>query len=112
MLPAAATTTMPAFHACSTAKASGSTWYGCVEFVPYERLMTRMFIPLSSRCWTTQSIAAITWLHVDAAVGVADLHREDPRVGGHAAVPAGLAVVAADDPGHERAVAVRVEVLR
>jgi len=33
--------------------------YGWFEFVPYERLRTRMFIPLSLRCWTTQSIAAI-----------------------------------------------------
>ncbi len=47
VLPAAATTTMPAFQACSTAKASGSIVYGCEESVPYERLMTRMFIPLS-----------------------------------------------------------------
>ena len=32
-----------------------------MEFVPYDRLMTRMFIPLSLRCCTTQSMAAITW---------------------------------------------------
>ena len=34
LLPAAATTTMPASQACSTAYASGSTLYHCVEFVP------------------------------------------------------------------------------
>ena len=32
-----------------------------VELVPYERLSTRMFMPLSLRCCTTQSMAAITW---------------------------------------------------
>jgi len=32
----------------------------CPEFVPYERLSTRMLRPGSCACWTTQSIAAIT----------------------------------------------------
>ena len=58
--PAAATTTIPFRHATSAAKQSGSSAAGCVEFVPYERLMTRMLLPLSLRCWTTQSIPAIT----------------------------------------------------
>src|SRR2546421_7443314 len=54
VLPLAATTTIPCFHACSAAYASGSTDAGCVEFVPYERLRTRMFKPGSCACWTTQ----------------------------------------------------------
>ena len=62
VLPAAATTTIPCFHACSAAYASGSTPYGWLESVPYERLITRMFMPGSCACWTTQSIAAITWV--------------------------------------------------
>jgi hypothetical protein len=53
---------MPFFHACSTAYDSGSTSALWVEFVPYARVSTRMFRPLSSLCWTTQSIAAITEL--------------------------------------------------
>ena len=48
--------------------------------------------------------------HVDAAVRVTDLDREDPRVRGDAAIATRLPVVAADDSRHERAVAVRVEV--
>jgi hypothetical protein len=60
VFPAEATTTMPCFHACSAAYASGSTPDDCVEFVPYERLITRMFRPGSCACWTAQSIAAIT----------------------------------------------------
>src|SRR5215510_2142178 len=50
-LPAAATTTIPAFHACSAAYDSGSSADDCVEFVPYDRLSTRMCMPLSSLCW-------------------------------------------------------------
>src|SRR5579862_3620 len=34
VLPAAATTTIPCFHACSAAYASGSAAYGSVESVP------------------------------------------------------------------------------
>src|SRR5881275_1915547 len=44
-LPPAATTTMPCFQAISAAYARGSTVYGCVLLVPYERFRTRMFMP-------------------------------------------------------------------
>src|SRR5438477_13010876 len=54
VLPAAATTMIPCFHACSAAYASGSAPYAWVESVPYERLITRMFMPGSCACWTTQ----------------------------------------------------------
>jgi len=49
---------------------------------------------------------------VDTAVGHANLERDDACVGGYAAVAPRLAVVAGDQPGHERPVAVRVEVLQ
>ena len=59
-LPAATTTTIPLFQACSTACESGSREEGWVELVPNERLRTRMLRPLSFLCRTTQSIAART----------------------------------------------------
>ena len=59
-LPAAATTTMPLRHATSVAHDSGSSQYGSALCVPNARLITRMFMPLSWRCCTTQSMPAIT----------------------------------------------------
>src|SRR6266540_5908210 len=46
-LPAAVTTTIPLFQATSQAYASGSIPAAWLEFVPYERLRTRMLRPLS-----------------------------------------------------------------
>src|SRR2546430_704250 len=61
-LPPATTTTMPFFQAFSTAKVSGSDQAGAAPGVPYDRFSTRIgFFASSLRCWTTQSIAAITW---------------------------------------------------
>ncbi len=60
-LPAAATTTIPAFHATSAAQLNGSLSGFCGLIVPNERLSTRMFNPLEFLFWTTQSTAAITW---------------------------------------------------
>ena len=48
--------------------------------------MTRMFIPLSFLCWTTQSIAAMTCVTSTPPSAVADLEADDPRVGRDAAV--------------------------
>ena len=50
--------------------------------------------------------------HVDPAVRDADLEGDDARVRRNAAVAAQLAVVAGNQPGHERPVPVRVEVLQ
>ena len=49
------------------------------ESVPNERLSTRMFRPLSLRCCTTQSIAAITWETSVAPSAVGDLDVDDAR---------------------------------
>src|SRR4051794_29368481 len=60
-LPAAATTTMPACHARSTANPSGSSQAFGVPPDPYDRLITRIGLSGSSlRCFTTQSTAAMT----------------------------------------------------
>src|SRR4051794_33360792 len=60
-LPAAATTTMPAFQARCTAKLSGSLQKLGLPPLPYDRLSTRIRLAGSSlRCATTQSIAAMT----------------------------------------------------
>ena len=48
-----------------------------------------MFRPLSLRCWTTQSIAAMTWLTSVPPSATPTLTRHDPRVGCHAAVGGG-----------------------
>ena len=58
MLPAEATTTMPARTARSTAWSSGSSRKLCVTAVPSDMLMTRMLN--SARCSMAQSTASIT----------------------------------------------------
>src|SRR5690242_7092988 len=56
LLPTAATTTMPACHAFSTAYWSGSVHGGALPPEPYDRLITRIGLAGSSlRCFTTQS---------------------------------------------------------
>ena len=61
-LPAAATTTIPAFQACSTANCSGSVQAAGSPPLPYERLITRIGLAGSLvRFCTTQSMPAITW---------------------------------------------------
>ena len=67
-LPAAATTTMPAFTARSTASHSGSSSAGSNTGWPSDRLMTR--IPYLSRLSTAQSTArmtSLTWPEPSAA---------------------------------------------
>ena len=67
-LPPATTTTMPWSQAFSIAFDSGSSSADCSLVVVYDRLSTRMLRPSWSRCWTTQSIAAITWVTSAAPV--------------------------------------------
>src|SRR5690349_7855074 len=59
-LPTETTTTIPLRQADSTACESGSTCSLCTDWVPKDRLSTRMFMPGSLRWATTQSIPAIT----------------------------------------------------
>ena len=76
-----------------------------------------MFRPLSLRCWTTQSIAAMTCETSVPPSAVRNLEAHDARIRCHAAVRGSGAAVwrvrrvaPGDQAGHERAVAERVEV--
>src|SRR3954447_24234683 len=57
-LPAAATTTIPAFHACSTAASSGSVLYDSAAAEDSDRLITRM--PYAALLSTANWIPLIT----------------------------------------------------
>ena len=120
LLPAAATTTMPCFQACSAAYASGSTCsalrrvraVGEVEHADVQAgVVPRAGPPSRSRRSPGETSVPPS--------AVPTLSADDPRVGRHAPVGRGRRVgvrarqrrvVAGDQAGHERAVAVGVEV--
>ena len=112
-LPAAATTMMPLFQACSTAASSGSVVYDSAAAEDSDRLMTRMSY------WALVVDGELDAVdHVEdggVAVVVGDLHRDEvrPRSDAHVLAEDLLAVrvqqaVAGDQARHVRAVAVVV----